>query len=76
MSSINIKKNTQNQFDMDINEIYKKYLLVLLKEQILSSRVYKPDILYLCETITTSNKTEELRYDINNRLNVAVLSLK
>jgi len=25
-------------------------------------RVYKPDILYLCETITTSNKTEELRY--------------
>jgi len=25
-------------------------------------RVYKPDILYLCETITNSDKTEELRY--------------
>ena len=24
--------------------------------------VYKPDILYLCETISTSNKTEELKY--------------
>jgi len=25
-------------------------------------RVYKPDILSLCETISTSNKTEELKY--------------
>jgi exonuclease III len=25
-------------------------------------RVYKPDILFLCETISTTNKTEELKY--------------
>jgi len=31
MSTINIKKNTQKQFDMDINEIH-KYLLVFLNE--------------------------------------------
>jgi len=32
-----LKKNTQKQFDMDINEIYNKYLLVLLKELIFIS---------------------------------------
>jgi len=37
MSPINIKKNMQKQFDMDIKEIHNKYLLFLLKEQIFIS---------------------------------------
>ena len=36
MSTINIKKNTQKQFDKDINEIH-KYLLVFLNEWIFIS---------------------------------------
>jgi len=32
-----LKKNTQKQFDMDINEIHNNYLLILLKELIFIS---------------------------------------